>query len=194
MHVTFIPLTSDHRLSAKEIIGNRKKLTQWQDDFWQHMVRKYPELERGESASETGRAHIPPRIFKSMTRLTKQRHAIEATLESINILNAKSKAQEIRKMLDVYIPGVEKMQTVFKKYDAAFSQAEALHRENVALKQQVEAKEYKSIDARLKEAQLLQDYHEAQALLQRIPQDILEEYAPSNQKSQQKRISRAEPL
>jgi hypothetical protein len=194
MHITFVPLTQDHRLSAKEIIGNRKRLTQWQDDFWKHMVSKYPELERGESASETGRDHIPPRLFKAMTRLTKQRHAIEATLESINILNAKSKAQENSRMLDVYIPGVEKMQSALKKYDTAFSQTEALRQENAVLKQQIEVKENRSIDARLKEAQLLQDYHEAQALLQRIPQDILEEYAPSNQKSQQKRISRAEPL
>ena len=33
----------------------------------------------------------------AMTRLTKQRHAIEATLESINPFNGKSKAQEISK-------------------------------------------------------------------------------------------------
>ena len=34
MHVTFVPLTADNRLSAKEIIGNRKQLIQWQDDFY----------------------------------------------------------------------------------------------------------------------------------------------------------------
>ena len=28
MHVVFVPLTPDHRLSAKEILGNRKKLIQ----------------------------------------------------------------------------------------------------------------------------------------------------------------------
>ena len=53
MHLSFVPLTEDGRLSAKEIVGNKKKLTQWQDRFWEHMVRKYPDLERGESASET---------------------------------------------------------------------------------------------------------------------------------------------
>ena len=63
MHLCFVPLTKDKRLSAKEIVGNKKKLTQWQDGFWEHMVRKYPDLERGESASETGRTHIPPRLF-----------------------------------------------------------------------------------------------------------------------------------
>ena len=33
------------RLSAKEIVGNRKNLVKWQDEFWQHMVKQYPELE-----------------------------------------------------------------------------------------------------------------------------------------------------
>ena len=33
MHMTFVPLTEDNRLTAKEIIGNRKKLTQWQDEY-----------------------------------------------------------------------------------------------------------------------------------------------------------------
>ena len=48
MHVTFVPLTEDNRLSAKEIIGNKAKLSQWQSDYWTHMVGKYPDLERGE--------------------------------------------------------------------------------------------------------------------------------------------------
>ncbi len=31
MHLCFVPLTEDKRLCAKEILGNKKKLTQWQD-------------------------------------------------------------------------------------------------------------------------------------------------------------------
>ena len=80
MHLSFVPLTEDGRLCAKEIVGNKKKLTRWQDRFWEHMVRKYPDLERGESASETGRDHIPPRVFKEMTRLTKQKAKLEELL------------------------------------------------------------------------------------------------------------------
>ena len=45
MHLSFVPLTEDGRLCAKEIVGNKKKLTQWQDRFWEHMVKKYPDLE-----------------------------------------------------------------------------------------------------------------------------------------------------
>ena len=59
MHLCFVPLTEDGRLSAKDIMGNKKKLTWWQDEFWKHMVKKFPDLERGESASLTGRDHIP---------------------------------------------------------------------------------------------------------------------------------------
>lgn len=33
LHLTFVPLTKDNRLCAKEIIGNRANLTKWQDDF-----------------------------------------------------------------------------------------------------------------------------------------------------------------
>ena len=71
MHLCFVPLTEDKRLSAKDIAGNKKKLTQWQDKYWEHMVKKYPTLERGETASETGRKHIPTRVFKQMSRLNK---------------------------------------------------------------------------------------------------------------------------
>ena len=44
MHLCFVPLTEDKRLCAKEILGNKKKLTQWQDKYWEHMVKKYPDL------------------------------------------------------------------------------------------------------------------------------------------------------
>ena len=100
MHLSFVPLTADGRLSAKEIVGNKKKLTQWQDKFWEHMVRKYPDLERGESASQTGRDHIPPRVFKEMTRLTKQKAKLEELLAGIGVFNAKSRAAEIAALLD----------------------------------------------------------------------------------------------
>ena len=78
MHLCFVPLTEDKRLSAKEIVGNKKKLPWWQDEFWKHMVKKYPDLERGESASETGRTHIPPRLFKEAVHLNRMKDQIMA--------------------------------------------------------------------------------------------------------------------
>ncbi|MBQ9612879.1 MAG: plasmid recombination protein, partial [Lachnospiraceae bacterium] len=120
MHLSFVPLTEDGRLSAKEIIGNKKKLIKWQDAYWEHMVKRFPELERGLSASETGRDYIPPRVFKEMTRLNKQRGKLEGLLSEVNAFNAKAKAAEIGKVLDKYIPSVEKMSTQVRKYSKVF--------------------------------------------------------------------------
>ena len=132
LHLCFVPLTPDGRLSAKEIIGNRKNLVRWQDEFWQHMVKQYPELERGESASQTGREHIPPRIFKEMTQLTKQKEQLDALLVGINPFNGKSRAAEISKVLDSYIPAVSKMRTELNRYQIAFTETAA---ENKQLKE-----------------------------------------------------------
>lgn len=89
-------------------------MTWWQDKFWEHMVAKYPDLERGESASQTGRDHIPPRIFKEMTHLTQQRQKLDQLLTGIGPLNGKKRAAEISELLDGYIPAVEKMRTQLK--------------------------------------------------------------------------------
>ncbi len=134
MHLCFVPLTPDGRLSAKDIIGNKKKLTQWQDEFWKHMVKKYPDFERGESASETGRTHIPPRLFKEAVRLNRQKDKIARLLFEITPLNAKKKSAEIETILTDYIPSVEKLMTRMKKANSAVKE---LNAEIAALKQEV---------------------------------------------------------
>ena len=106
MHLCFVPLTEDGRLSAKEIVGNKKKLTQWQDRFWEHMVKKYPDLERGESASETGRDHIPPRVFKEAVHLNRMKEQILKLMTDTNLLNKKSKMEELEALLDKYVPAI----------------------------------------------------------------------------------------
>jgi len=83
MHLCFTPITQDGRLTAKEIIGNRVQLTKWQDDFFAHMVKAFPNIERGESASVTGRRHIPTRIFKQAVRLTRQAAQIQTVLDGM---------------------------------------------------------------------------------------------------------------
>ena len=125
MHLCFVPLTPDKRLSAKDIIGNKKKLTQWQDEFWKHMVNKYPDFERGESASETGRTHIPPRLFKEAVRLNRQKDKIAQLLSEITPLNAKKKSTEIEAILTDYIPSVEKLMTRMKKANSAVKELNA---------------------------------------------------------------------
>lgn len=120
IHLSFVPITEDGRLSAKDIVGNRKKLTWWQDEFWKHMVKKYPDMERGESASETGREHIPPRLFKEAIHLNRMKDQIMQILADTNVLNKKTKTEELEALLKKYIPSVEQMKTKLKKYDTAY--------------------------------------------------------------------------
>ena len=180
MHLSFVPLTADGRLSAKEIVGNKKKLTQWQDKFWEHMVLKYPDLERGESASQTGRDHIPPRVFKEMTRLTKQKAKLEELLAGIGVFNAKSRAAEIAAFMDQYIPAVERMYNLMKKYQVAFTETtmenKKLKQKNTQLEQSLEKATQESTLKQLADAKLRRDYADAVAVLDRIPKEVLDVY------------------
>ena len=170
MHLVFVPLTSDNRLSARDIIGNRKQLVAWQDDFWQHMVQRYPELERGESASETGRTHIPTRLFKEMVRLNSMRDKLMQLLTEVTPFNKGKKVAEIESLLKRYIPGVEQMRTKLKKYDGAFKEMKQEKEE--LLKQINDSKE--STLSQLAALQKLRDYEDLRRTVDFVPTEILE--------------------
>ena len=73
-------------------------------------------MERGESASKTGRKHIPTRLFKQAVSLSKQARAIEAALDGINPLNAGKKKEEAISMLKKWFPQMENFSGQLKKY------------------------------------------------------------------------------
>ena len=176
MHLCFVPLTADKRLSAKEIVGNKKKLTQWQDRFWEHMVKKYPDLERGESASETGRDHIPPRVFKEAVHLNRMKEQILKLMTDTNLLNKKSKMEELEALLDKYVPATEALRTKLRKYDKAYK---ALSDENSALEAELQTAKDASkekIADRLKYGKTEQELCELHALIDNIPPEIVAAY------------------
>ena len=180
MHLCFVPLTEDKRLSAKDIAGNKKKLTQWQDKYWEHMVKKYPTLERGETASETGRKHIPTRVFKQMARLNKQHDKLVEMLSDVKFTNYKDKTAQIVAFLEKYIPDVAAMETQMKKYEKFFKAAsgkqKALEKENAELTEALEKSEQQSTLKKLQEARLLNDYERINGFLDRIPPEIIKAY------------------
>ena len=173
MHLCFVPLTEDKRLSAKEIVGNKKKLTWWQDEFWKHMVNKYPDLERGESASETGRAHIPPRLFKEAVHLNRMKEQIMAILNDSNPFNKKSKAEELEALLDKYIPGVEVMRTKLKKYDKTYKELTA---ENAELEKKLSSASKESVRKKLEISQKLNELDELRRTVDAIPDEVIRAY------------------
>ena len=179
MHLCFVPITADGRLSAKDIVGNRKKLTQWQDEYWSYMVKKYPDLERGESASETGRTHLPPRIFKQATKMHRLEQKLRELLSSINPMNAKRVREEILKILDDYIPGVAELMT---KTKALKKSEKELLGEIAVLKKEANASK-PSVQRLLELERKVQEQEELQrtiASLQQtltaIPPEIIAEY------------------
>jgi len=169
MHLCFTPITEDGRLSAKDIIGNRTQLTKWQDDFFAHMVKKFPDIERGESASVTGRRHIPTRVFKQAVRLTRQAMQIQAALDGINPLNAGKKRDEALAMLQKFFPGMENFETQVKKYKREIDQ---LERENAVLAKKAEAGEKVSIKKQLEENKLRSDYYNLRRFVDSLPDEI----------------------
>ena len=173
MHLCFVPLTEDKRLSAKEIVGNKKKLTWWQDEFWKHMVKNYPDLERGESASETGRTHIPPRLFKEAVHLNRMKDQIMAILNDRNPFNKKVKAAELEALLDKYIPGVEVMRTKLKKYDKTYKELTA---ENAELEKKLDSSSRESIQKKLEIQRKLSELDELRHTVDAIPDEVIRAY------------------
>lgn len=171
MHLCFVPLTEDKRLCAKEIIGNRKHLTRWQDGFWKTMVQKYPDLERGESASKTGRAHVPPRLFKEAYHLDKMRERILQMLKDVNLFNKKEKVAQVEKLINKYVLGEEKLQTELRRYDNALQDLTA---EQKSLKRELAEAKGGGIARRLEEATRQKELEELRQLVGAIPPEILE--------------------
>ena len=172
MHLSFVPITEDGRLSAKDIVGNRKKLTWWQDEFWKHMVKKYPDMERGESASETGREHIPPRLFKEAIHLNRMKDQIMQILADTNVLNKKTKTEELEALLKKYIPSVEQMKTKLKKYDTAYK---TLKTEITELEKKLDDSKESTLK-KLEISRKLQEYEELRKTVENIPPEILGAY------------------
>ena len=172
LHLIFVPLTKDNRLCAKEIIGNRANLTKWQDDFHAHMVEKYPDLERGESASKTGRKHIPTRLFKQAVNLSKQAKAIEAVLSGITPLNAGKKKEEALSMLKKWFPQMENFSGQLKKYKVTITD---LMKKNQQLEARAKASESGKMKDMLERAKLESELHNLQRFVDRIPPEVMAE-------------------
>ena len=185
MHLLFVPLTQDKRLSAKEIAGDRKKMVWWQDEFWVYMVQEYPTLQRGESAVSTGRTHIPTQLFKQAAHLTKQKAKLVQLRGEISPLNSKAKSREIAALLDTYIPGVEKLMTKLKKSSKAGKELQA---EISELKKEVnrsKASTLRQLELE-KQVQELDDLQKTVKSLRKtvdtIPEEILDMYRTNESK------------
>lgn len=74
MHVGFVPITEDGRLSAKDFFGKKQQLVKLQDKFHDHMVGEGFDLERGVSSD---RKHVESAKYKALTFQQMEKEAQE---------------------------------------------------------------------------------------------------------------------
>ncbi|RIO74180.1 MobV family relaxase, partial [Staphylococcus gallinarum] len=78
MHYGVVPITTDGRLSAKEVVGNKKALTEFQDRFNEHVKQQGYDLERGQSRQVTNAKHEQMSQYKQKTEYHKQEYERES--------------------------------------------------------------------------------------------------------------------
>ena len=182
MHLCFVPLTRDKRLSAKEILGNKKSMIRWQDDFYACMAERWPELERGTPAVETKRRHLTPQWYKTVTAMDAKLEQLETTLNNINVFNAGKKREEAVALLAQLLPEVESFQaetqrlrdTIAHERRNASSQREI----NADLRNELKAERNHSFDQSMKLSELERRCKRAEKLLSKIPQEELDKLLP----------------
>ena len=179
LHLCFVPLTKDKRLSAKEILGNKKTMIRWQDDFYACMAERWPELERGAPAVETKRRHLTPQWYKKVTEMDAKLEKLETALNGINVLNAGKKREEAIETFRQLLPVVESFQAEIQRMQQAVSQSLSMQRcsaeENEALKDELTAERRKSAEQRAKLTVLEKQYKRAERLLGKMPKEMLEQ-------------------
>ena len=178
MHLCFVPLTRDKRLSAKEILGNKKSMIRWQDDFYACMAERWPELERGTPAVETKRRHLTPQWYKKVTAMDAKLEQLEATLNNINVFNAGKKREEAVALLAQLLPEVESFQAETRRLQDMIASSRMEHRsqqqENTALRKELNKERDRNFEQNVKISALTQRCKRAEKLLDKVPPEVLE--------------------
>lgn len=191
LHLCFTPITPDGRLSAKDILGNRAQLSKWQDDFYSCMVKKYPDLERGEPSRVTGRRHIPTRIFKQAVVLSKQATMIKKELSDITPLNAKKKQANALAMLQKWFPQMEDFAGQLKKYQRTINY---LADENVILTEKAATKSENKIRNQLEIAKLQREIKSLNKFIDSIPNEVKDKVKKTQRQEKLQKQNRRQEL
>ena len=182
MHLVFCPINKDGKLSAKSILGNQKSLSEWQTRYYNYMHERWNELERGKSAQETKRKHIPTWLFKLADNLDNLYNQLLKKIENINMIGMKKNKEEAINMLSEFLPKAEKFSAKVNSYKDYINELEErvyiqkednkeLAEENYDLKEQIRNKDVEvSERVRLMQNQV-QKY---ERLIKKVPEDIIE--------------------
>lgn len=182
LHVISVPLTQDGRLSARDVIGNKAKMSKTQDQFFEQVGRGYG-LERGIhmdgqekkthiSAQEHELREIRQKIARGQERL----EAIEHSEET-----ARTRAQEYKKTAAELQKQIQVLQEERnKQHKSLLLLTEAKHKAQKEVKGlnytlQKEKAEFEAITADIK--QVSKDLKEISEYLSRAEQSKAQEIA-----------------
>lgn len=179
LHLCFVPLTRDGRLSAKEILGNKKSMIRWQDDFYACMAERWPNLERGTPAVETKRKHLTPQWYKKVTAMDAKLEQVEEALKSINVLNAGKKREEAVAQLAELLPDVESFQAEVQRLRDAIAHSQQdqkfQQRENTVLRNELKWERDRSFEQSVTISSLERRCKRAEKLLSKLPNEVLKQ-------------------
>lgn len=191
MHLCFVPITREGKLSAKTILGNQRSLSEWQTAYHERMSAGWSELERGRSSMETKRKHIPTWLYKLGGRLDKQYEEIVSALSDINAFNAGKKRDKALELLSSWLPDVERFSGEIQKQSAYIDHLEGrVDRESDyarRMRDEKYAEELKVQKADRKILELQRTNQQMACLLKRIPAEVLEELQKSKQNKEKER-------
>ena len=124
MHLVFCPINKDGKLSAKSILENQKSLSEWQTRYYNYMHERWNELERGKSAQETKRKHIPTWLFKLADNLDNLYNQLLKKIENINMIGMKKNKEEAINILSEFVPKAEKFSAKVNSYNDYINELE----------------------------------------------------------------------
>ena len=146
------------------------------------MSERWPSLERGQPAAETGRKHIPSRLFKQALWLDEKVQEITDALADINILNAGKKREQALQIVARWLPDAESFTAQVKSVDGwihrletAIHVSESKRKDEVdELKETVNEKDESLMKYKTEVYRLQENIRQQKRLLDRIPSDVLD--------------------
>jgi len=156
MHYGVVPITDDGRLSAKEVVGNKKALTEFQDRFNEHVKQRGYDLERGQSRQVTNAKHEQMSQYKQKTEYHKQEYTRESQkLDHIKQKNDKL-MQEYQKSLETLKTPINVPYKLEKEKVGGLFNKEVQETGNVVISQE----DFNAFQKQIEAAQLIKDDYE----------------------------------
>lgn len=182
LHIISVPLTPDNRLSARDVIGNKAKMSKTQDSFFEQVGRSYG-LARGiHMDGQEKKTHISAQehelreIRQAIAKGQEQLEAIEHSEEMARI-----RAQEYKQTTAQLQKEIEQLQekrskqhkSLLQLTEATNNKQKEIKRLNYTLKEK--KGEFEAITSNIKQAQ--KDLEEISGYLSRAEQNKAQEIA-----------------